>query len=92
MSFELETCVRLLRENGAKEVYLFGSHFRGTQTSHSDIDLAVTGLPDQDYYGVLGDLLMATGKRIDLVLLDDGSSFSEHIKRKIANGWAELVG
>ena len=92
MTESVQNCVNYLRECGATEVYVFGSLARGTATSSSDIDLAVRGLPEKDYLNVLGDLLLKCPVSVDLVRLDDGSSFAKHIESKIENGWATRVG
>lgn len=84
-------CADILRQYGAKRIYLFGSRARGNFNPDSDIDLAVEGLPSEKFLRVLADLWDAAGGRVDLVLLDDGSPFAEHIKEKIKRGWAKLV-
>jgi len=46
----IETAVEILRQAGAKEVYLFGSTAQGEERPDSDIDLAVRGLPPEAFY------------------------------------------
>jgi len=61
----------LLREYGAKEVWLFGSlaRTRGFHR-HSDIDLAASGLPAREFFSILSRLNAATEFIVDLVDLD----------------------
>lgn len=92
MDSSIESCVKYLRERGAEEVYVFGSYARATNRDDSDIDFAVAGLPENRYFSAVADLLILSGKKIDLVLLDDGSDFSERIRSKIAMGYAKRVG
>jgi len=61
----------LLREYGAKEVWLFGSLARTCGFHrHSDIDLAASGLPAREFFSILSRLNAATEYNVDLVDLD----------------------
>jgi predicted nucleotidyltransferase len=61
----------LVREYGAREVWLFGSLARGRGfRRHSDIDLAATGLPAREFFSILSRLNAATEFNVDLVDLD----------------------
>jgi predicted nucleotidyltransferase len=67
---------------GAREVYLFGSAATGTMREDSDIDLAVTGLPDEVFFRAMGkaeDILQCP---LDLVDLDEDNLFNDCLKRK----------
>jgi len=71
----------VLKAAGAQEVYLFGSAATGTARDDSDIDLAVSGLPPHVFYQAMalaGDILQ---RPLDLVDLDEGSIFTEYLKR-----------
>lgn len=60
---------RILREEfDAERIRLFGSLVRGTFSADSDIDLAVEGLPERDFFRAQGRLLsLSPGLAIDLV-------------------------
>ena len=63
-----------LYAHGAKHVWVFGSIARGRrQDERSDIDLAVEGLPPNDYLRRLGELMSLTGLPVDLVELETAS-------------------
>lgn len=64
---ELRAAIDILKGRGVKRVFLFGSTARGTDSKHSDIDLACEGLSPDQFFKVLGELLSATGESIDLV-------------------------
>ena len=68
-------CARcLVRDFGAKKVYLFGSLLDGSLVhNRSDIDLAVEGLDGGAYFKALRDLgtLLPDGIELDLVPLED---------------------
>ena len=42
----ISICEAILKRHGATEIYVFGSHAKGTATSESDLDLAVTGIDE----------------------------------------------
>lgn len=66
----------LLRQRGAKRVWLFGSLAgSGTFWEHSDIDLAVEGLPPQEsFWQLYAEIMKMAGPfSVDLVLLEEAS-------------------
>jgi len=78
----IQTAVEILREAGAREVYLFGSAARGTAKPDSDLDLAVRGLPPESFFQVVGQVAMRVSRRFDIVDLDDRNPFTEYLERK----------
>ena len=88
MQADLERAVRILKEMGAKHVYLFGSVLTGTSSSTSDIDMAVEGLNPRRYFAAHGRLAMELQHDFDLVDLDVDSAFVQTLKR---NGPLERV-
>jgi uncharacterized protein len=68
----LPEAARLLREGyGAERVVLFGSLATGRLREQSDVDLAVWGLPVQDYFAALADLMGLFEAPVDLVRIED---------------------
>ncbi len=68
-----------LRNLGAKEVYLFGSITRDDFNFHSDVDIAVSGLPYKHIYTVesrIGDILGT--EEFDLVYLEYAKERLKH--------------
>lgn len=92
MSPEIQQCVDILRQFGAKEVYLFGSRARGDSAPDSDYDFAVRGVPSDRMNRLVGELLVTTRLEIDVIALDDGSPFAKHIEGKIQEGSVQHVG
>lgn len=88
MDKKLEQCVRILKEFGATDIYLFGSVARNQATPTSDIDLAVRGISGDKLFAILGQLEDWVESNIDLVLLDEESAFTQHIEEKISRGLA----
>jgi predicted nucleotidyltransferase len=70
-----EACARLLQERfGARQVIFFGSLVgQGPWHADSDIDLAVEGLPPEQFFRAWAalDELLPRGLRVDLVPLED---------------------
>jgi predicted nucleotidyltransferase len=63
-----------LYAHGARRVWVFGSIARRRrQDERSDIDLAVEGLPPNDYLRRLGEVMALTGLAVDLVELEKAS-------------------
>jgi uncharacterized protein len=65
----------------AKRVLLFGSSSIPEKESH-DIDIAVEGIPPEDFYRYYGDLLFALSKPVDVVDLTIDSKFIKIVKQE----------
>ena len=62
--------IRIAKENHAAKIVLFGSRARGTQTSKSDIDLAIYGCDDfTKLYFELNEKLW-TLLKLDIINMD----------------------
>lgn len=70
----------VLLEEGAREVYVFGSHARGEALDESDVDLAVSGLPPERFFRALSRASDAAGRPIDLIDLDEPTPISKHLR------------
>lgn len=78
----IERAAAVLKEMGAREVYVFGSAATGTMRDDSDVDLAVCGLPPGNFFGAYSRAEDALGRRMDLIDLDDENLFTQYLKRK----------
>lgn len=75
---DIKKATKTLKENGAKEVYIFGSIANGKFNENSDIDIAVKGLNEKDFYRVASILMFEMENEFDLIDLDDaGNRFSQ---------------
>lgn len=79
---KIDKAARVLREAGASEVYIFGSVAEGRSTPDSDIDLAVSGLPQEAFFEAVGTIAMDVTENFDLVDIDDTNPFTEIIRKK----------
>ena len=76
----LREAIEILKAYRAKRVFLFGSVAKGTSGDYSDIDLACEGLPPDQFFAVLGKLLVMPGRSIDLV---DMTEVKDTIRKRI---------
>lgn len=93
MTEDLDTLIHkaaeVLKAAGAREVYLFGSAARGTMRPGSDIDLAVSGLPPQNFFHAMGQAHQAIGRPLDLIDLDEDTPSVQFLRER---GELRLVG
>jgi predicted nucleotidyltransferase len=82
MKRKITRAAAALKSYGAREVYIFGSYAEGTFTRHSDVDMAVTGLPPEKFFRAMGEAHDILMRPLDLIDLDDGSLFSEYLKNE----------
>ena len=68
---DIKKATQILKENGAKEVFIFGSIANGKFNENSDIDIAVKGLNETDFYKVASILMFELENEFDLIDLDD---------------------
>ena len=68
---QTEEHIQILKENGATEVFIFGSLANGKFNENSDIDIAVKGLKGQEFYKVASILMFELENQFDLIDLDD---------------------
>jgi predicted nucleotidyltransferase len=79
---DIEKAVKILKEEGCKEVFLFGSLAEGNIKEDSDIDLAIKGCPSGKYFNLIGKLMLELGHPIDLVNLDKNDDFASFLSRE----------
>jgi predicted nucleotidyltransferase len=78
----IETAATVLRELGAREVYVFGSAAMGTIRARSDIDLAVSGLPPDLFFRAMSKAADVLDRPLDLIDLDQDVPFTRYLKEK----------
>jgi len=65
----------LLKNEGCKSVFLFGSMVTGKIHDESDIDIGISGLSPQNFFRVYADLDKELKNKIDLVDFDTNEEF-----------------
>ena len=79
---DVEKAVKILKNVGCKEVYLFGSLAEGNMREESDIDIAVKGCPSGMFFYALGRLMLELEHLIDLIDLDSDDNFSRYLEQE----------
>lgn len=79
---DISRALRILKEAGCSEVFLFGSGVTGKARDGSDIDLAIRGCPSEDFFHLLGRLLLAMDHTVDLVDLDAKDAFAQYLLKE----------
>jgi predicted nucleotidyltransferase len=64
---DLERAVRILQEEGCREIYLFGSVATGDGGPGSDIDIGIRDYPRERFFHIYGRLLTELEHETDLV-------------------------
>ena len=79
---DIKKATKILKENGAKEVFIFGSIANGKFNENSDIDIAVKGISEKNFYKIAGILMFELENEFDLIDLDDKENrFSQMLLR-----------
>jgi len=67
---DIKKAARLLKSEGCKTIYLFGSMVTGKIHGNSDIDIGISGLPPKNFFRVYAHLDRELYNRVDLVDFD----------------------
>ena len=78
---DIKKATILLKNEGCKTVYLFGSMVTGKIHKNSDIDIGIRGLPPENFFKVYSKLYMNLDNEIDLVDFDYDNQFFSMLER-----------
>jgi predicted nucleotidyltransferase len=67
---DIKKATTLLKNEGCKSVFLFGSMVTGDIHDYSDIDMGIKGLPPEKFFSVYSKLYGTLNSKIDLVDFD----------------------
>ena len=81
VKMDIKKAVEILKAGGCKDVFIFGSAVDGKYNLNSDIDLAISGCPQDMFFKLYGKLMMEIKNPIDLVDLDEDSPFVTFLKQ-----------
>lgn len=79
---DIRRAVKILKESGCTDIFLFGSLGEGKIRDGSDIDIAIRGCPPGKFFYLLGKLLLALDHSVDLVNLDSQDAFARYLEKK----------
>ena len=77
---DIDKAIKILKEAGCDEIFLFGSVAYNKVKKNSDIDIAVKGCPKEIFFRILGTLLITLEHSVDLVDLDGNDRFGNFLK------------
>ena len=72
---DIEKATILLKNEGCKAIFLFGSLVTGKIREDSDIDIGIKGLPRDKFLNMFGRLHFDFDNKIDLVDFDSDPDF-----------------
>src|SRR5215475_8246675 len=72
---DIQKAAHLLKSEGCKNVFLFGSLVTGKFHQNSDIDIGITGLNPKKFFRVYASLDKELSNKIDLVDFDLQNDF-----------------
>jgi predicted nucleotidyltransferase len=72
---DIENATNLLKNEGCKEIFLFGSLVTGKIHNDTDIDIGIKGLPKGKFFEVYSRLYFDIENKIDLVDFDTNTDF-----------------
>lgn len=79
---DIFSAIKILKNAGCKEIFIFGSLVTGTYNEDSDIDFAIKGCLPENYFALLGQLLTTLSRPVDLINLDREDAFSQYLERE----------
>ena len=77
---DLQKAIKILRDNGAIEIYLFGSLISGRISKDADIDLGVIGIQSPRFFQVYAELTASIQTHIDLIDFEKKKDFFTMLK------------
>ncbi len=77
---QIQRAAQRLIEAGATAVYLFGSAATGKATADSDVDMAVSGLPPEQFFRAMSLAGRELDCDLDLVDLDTVTPFTRYLR------------
>ena len=78
---DIQIAVKILKNEGCKNIYLFGSLVTGNFNESSDIDIGIEGLPPEKFFSTYSKLGIQMNNLIDLVDFDFSKDFFEIVKK-----------
>ncbi len=79
---DVRKAVEILKGAGCTDIFLFGSLATEKTRDSSDIDLAIRGCPQGEFFHLLGRLLLELDHPVDLVSLDKQDAFARYLEEE----------
>jgi predicted nucleotidyltransferase len=78
---DIEIATNLLKKEGCKSIYLFGSLAVGKNHGDSDIDIGIRGFPKGKFFEICSKVYFAVDHDIDIVDFDNNADFYSLLNR-----------
>jgi len=78
---DIEAAKSLLKGEGCRSVYLFGSLATGKEHDNSDIDIGIKGLPKGKFFATCAKIYLALDNDIDIVDFDKNTELYSLLHR-----------
>jgi predicted nucleotidyltransferase len=78
---DIEIATNLLKNEGCRSIYLFGSLVTGKNHDDSDIDIGIKGLPKGKFFEACAKVYFAMDNEIDIVDFDSNNDFYSLLNR-----------
>jgi predicted nucleotidyltransferase len=78
---DIEIATNLLKSEGCKSIYLFGSLVTGKSHDDSDIDIGIKGLPKGKFFEVCSKVYFAMDNDVDIIDFDTNEDFYSLLDR-----------
>jgi predicted nucleotidyltransferase len=78
---DIEIATNILKKEGCKSIYLFGSLATGKSRDDSDIDIGIKGLPKGKFFEICSKVYFAVDNDIDIVDFDNNEDFYSLLSR-----------
>jgi len=79
---DIEIATNLLKNEGCKSIYLFGSLVTGKNNEESDIDVGIKGLPKGKFFETCAKVYFAIDNNIDIVDFDNNADFFDLLNKQ----------
>jgi predicted nucleotidyltransferase len=79
---DIEVATNLLKNEGCRSIYLFGSLVTGKNRDESDIDIGIKGLPRGKFFKTCAKVYFAVDNDIDIVDFDSNADFYNLLDRQ----------
>jgi len=79
---DLDLAVKILKEAGCTEIFIFNSLATGKAREDSDIDLAIRGCPPSIFFKTWGRLLRELKHTVNLVDLDSKEPYGKYLEKR----------
>ncbi len=79
---DVRKAIEILKGAGCTDIFLFGSLATEKARDSSDIDLAIRGCPQGEFFHLLGRLLLELDHPVDLVSLDKQDAFARYLEEE----------